>query len=441
MFDVLVIAIAIILAAVIVGIFLTKKLKTEGEIKRLQDELQIVSSENTKLKTQNEFLEMEKDKLNSEINQKSDKILDLSNFNSQIKTENKNLQQKMAENKAELEELQTRFRDSFQNLANEILEDKSKRFTEKNQKNLQELLTPLREKIKEFEEKVENTHKESLKSNISLTEQIKQLQQLNQQISDDANNLTKALKGEVKVQGNWGEVILERILEESGLRKGSEYDTQPSFTDDNRKRLQPDVVVKLPEEKHIIIDSKVSLVAYEKLVAAEEGQEQKKYLKELINSVRSHIKELHKKHYSGIKDLNSPDFVMLFMPIEGSFSLVMQQYNELYRFALEKQIVIVSPTTLLATLRTIAYIWRQENQNKNAMEIARQGGLLYDKFVGFLKDMEKIDVNLKKAREAYSEAEKKLHTGRGNLVSRVEKLKQMGAETPKNIPEKFEHNE
>lgn len=441
MLDIIIIAVAILLAAVILGFFLNRKPKNDQQTQKLREEVQLLHSENTKLKTQKEYLEEQQQKISQQLTEKSDKVLELSNINSQIKTENKNLQQKMAEHKAELEELQTKFKDSFQNLANEILEDKSKRFTEKNQQNLRELLTPLHEKIKEFETKVENTHKENLKSSVSLTEQLKQLQQMNQQISDDANNLTKALKGEVKVQGNWGEVILERILEESGLRKGVEYETQASYTDENRKRLQPDVIIKLPEDKHIVIDSKVSLLAYEKLVAAENEEKQQAYLKELLSSVKSHIKELEKKHYSNIKQINSPDFVLMFMPIEGSFALVMQQDSELYRFALEKQIVIVSPTTLLATLRTISYIWRQENQTKNAMEIARQSGLLYDKFVGFLDDMEKIDTNIKRARNAYDAAAKKLKTGRGNLVGRAEKLRDMGAQSSKKIPEKFANEE
>ncbi|HCX73558.1 MAG TPA: DNA recombination protein RmuC [Candidatus Cloacimonas sp.] len=441
MLDIIIIAVAILLAAVIVGIFLNRKPQNDQQIQKLREEVQLLHSENTKLKTQKEYLEQQQQKLTQQLTEKSDKVLELSNVNSQIKTENKNLQQKMAEHEAELEDLQAKFKDSFQNLANEILEDKSKRFTEKNQQNLRELLTPLHERIKEFETKVENTHKENLKSNISLTEQLKQLQQLNQQISDDANNLTKALKGEVKVQGNWGEVILERILEESGLRKGVEYETQPSYTDENRKRLQPDVVIKLPEDKHIIIDSKVSLLAYEQLVAAENEAKQQAHLKKLLTSVKNHIKELEKKHYSNIQQINSPDFVLMFMPIEGSFALVMQQDSDLYRFALAKQIVIVSPTTLLATLRTISYIWRQENQTKNAMEIARQSGLLYDKFVGFLDDMEKIDTNIKRARNAYDAAINKLSTGRGNLVTRVEKLRDMGAQSSKKIPENFANEE
>lgn len=354
------------------------------------------------------------------------------------KTEQKFLQEKLENQKKELETIQTRFEDSFKNLANEILEDKSKRFTEKNKENISDILKPLQERIKEFESKVENTHKSNLVSNTSLLEQIKNLKELNRQISDDASNLTKALKGDVKMQGNWGEVILERILEESGLRKGIEYQTQVSLQNDEGHRLQPDVIINLPEEKHIIVDSKVSLINYEQLVSAVEPKDKDLSLKALLVSVRAHIDGLSKKHYQNLKGLNSPDFVMIFMPIEGSFSAVFQADNSLYSYALDKQIVITSPSTMLATLRTIAFVWRQENQTRNAQEIARQSGLLYDKFVGFLADLEKIGTNIERSEKSYQDAVKKLSTGRDNLVRKVEKLKELGAKTSKTIPVSFQ---
>jgi len=381
---------------------------------------------------------LELDKLSQENADLTEENKALLIQNSSYKTELRFLQEKLDSQKKELESIQTRFEDSFKNLANEILEDKSERFTKQNQQNISDILKPLQERIKEFETKVDNSHKSNLVSNTSLLEQIKHLKELNKQISDDASNLTKALKGDVKMQGNWGEVILERILEESGLRKGIEYETQVSLNDEEGHRLQPDVVINLPEEKHIIVDSKVSLINYEQLVSATEIKDKEISLKALVASVKAHIDGLSKKHYQNLKGLNSPDFVMIFMPIEGSFSTVFQADNSLYSYALDKQIVITSPSTMLATLRTIAFIWRQENQTRNAQEIARQSGLLYDKFVGFLTDLEKIGTNIERSEKSYQEAVKKLSTGRDNLVRKVEKLKELGAKTSKAIPTSFQ---
>ncbi|MFO7896082.1 MAG: DNA recombination protein RmuC [Candidatus Cloacimonadales bacterium] len=354
---------------------------------------------------------------------------------------NQALTEKLQTQKEEITTIQERFSESFKNLANEILDDKSSRFTKLNQQNLDAILSPLQEKIKEFQSTVRETNEKNLLSNRGLIEQISHLKEMNQQISEEANNLTKALKGDVKTQGNWGEVILERLLEESGLRKGAEYETQNSYTTDNGKRYQPDVIIHLPDAKDIIVDAKVSLVHYEKFAAAETEEQRLRQVKLLTASVKGHIDGLHKKHYHELKELNTPDFVLLFMPIEGSFATVMQYDNQLYKHALEKHIVVVSPSTLLATLRTIAFIWRQENQTKNALEIARQSGALYDKFEGFLSDLEKIGTNVDRAKEAYDKAVNKLKTGRGNLVGRAEKLKKLGAKASKSIAEKFLPNE
>ncbi|MBN1949238.1 MAG: DNA recombination protein RmuC, partial [Candidatus Cloacimonetes bacterium] len=332
-----------------------------------------------------------------------------------------------------------KFTAAFENLANRIFEEKSQKFTQENRSRLDEILDPLRERIREFEQKVDSTNKEHLARNVSLIEQIHNLEKLNRQISEDAENLTKALKGDVKVRGNWGEVILERILEESGLQKGREYETQASFTEEDGSRKQLDVLIKLPEEKYLIIDSKLSLLDYERLVAAEEEAEQQQHLRKLLSSVRTHIEGLYRKHYHDLKEINTPDFVLLFMPIEGCFSVVVQNDQGLYQYALEKHIVIVSPSTLLVTLRTIAFIWRQENQTRNAMEIARQSGNLYDAFVRLLEDLEKIGNSISKADQVYQEAVKRISTGRGNLVSRVENLRQLGAKASKNIPDNFQN--
>ena len=402
------------------------ELKIENHLENLSNE----KSGKALLEKKNEELQEKIDRKQEEISKLEINLLD-------YKNQNKHLAEKLDKQKSEIEEIQNKFTESFKNLANDILEEKSFKFTKLNKENLDSILHPLQEKIKDFQNIIQQTNKENLLSNNSLIEQINYLKEVNKQISEEANNLTKALKGDVKVQGNWGEVILERILEESGLRKGEGYDTQVSFTAEDGKRYQPDAIIHLPDSKDVIVDSKVSLVNYEKFVAAENVQEQEKYLKLLSTSIKSHIDGLHKKHYHEIADINTPDFVLLFMPIEGSFATVMQNDNELYKYALDRHIVIVSPSTLLATLRTIAFIWRQENQTKNALEIARQSGALYDKFVGFLKDLESIGTNVDRAKEAYDKAVNKLKTGRGNLVGRVEKLKKLGAKASKSIEDKF----
>ncbi|MCF7793091.1 MAG: DNA recombination protein RmuC [Candidatus Cloacimonetes bacterium] len=424
-----IIAAAIIIGSVIIGFFL--KSKSGGN-----DEL-IIREERDKLAAQNEILREDLGKKESELSELRENNTNLQSERSKLETLNKNFQEKLDSQKKEIEELQTKFTDAFKNLANEILEEKTKKFTEQNRTNLDELLNPLKEKIKDFESKVEQSNEKNRISHTSLIEQIKNLKELNKKISDDANNLTKALKGDAKMQGNWGEVILERILEESGLRKGIEYDTQVSMTNEEGQRMQPDVVVKLPDNKHLIVDSKVSLVNYERMVSSESEEQKTGYLKALNISVKSHIEGLYKKHYHDLKDVNSPDFVFLFIPIEGVFSILMQNDSTVYQYALNKQIVIVSPSTLLATLRTISFIWRQENQTQHAMEIARQSGNLLDKFYGFLEDLEKIDVNLDRTKKAYDDSIKKLVSGKGNLISRVKKIEELGAKAKKQIPEKF----
>ena len=336
-----------------------------------------------------------------------------------------------------MESLQDKFQIQFKNLANEILEEKTKKFTDQNKINLSEILNPLKEKITEFEKKVESTNKESIERNSALKEQISGLKELNLQITKEAENLTKALKGESKTQGNWGEFILESILEKSGLTKGEQYDVQVSVTNQDGKRLQPDVIIKLPEQKNIIIDSKVSLNAYEKYVNSDEGRDKEIQLKNHLISIRTHIKGLSEKNYQTMYEIGSLDFVLLFMPIEPAFSLAVQHDAELFNDAYDKNIVIVSPSTLIATLRTIASIWRQENQNRNAQEIARQGGQLYDKFVSFAEDLIKVGKNLNTTTESYQEAMKKLSDGKDNLIRKTERIKELGAKTSKNIDQRL----
>ncbi|RIJ45357.1 DNA recombination protein RmuC [Maribellus luteus] len=351
------------------------------------------------------------------------------------KVEYLNLKEKLDTQKAELEELQKKFTTEFENIATKILEKNSEKFTAANQKNIGEVLNPLKEKILLFEKKVEDTYQKGLKDQTELRAELLKLYDLNNRISEEANNLTKALKGDVKKQGNWGEVVLERILERSGLNEGEQgYQKQFSDTTEDGKRIQPDVVINLPDNKHIIIDSKVSLIAYERAVNAETDEQRQKFVKEHLLSLRTHIKGLSEKHYQTASKLNSPDFVLLFIPIEASFSVAVQEDQELFSYAWDQKVVMVSPSTLLATLRTISSIWQQENQTRNAIEIARQSGALYDKFVGFVSDLDKLGNNLNTTRKTYDDAMSKLKDGRGNLIRSVENIRKLGAKATKELP-------
>ncbi len=380
------------------------------------------------------LLEREKTNLENTLTLERQKIIELNSKLSALQSDYNNLQQKLAEQKSEIEELQQKFVKEFENLANKIFEEKSVKFTEQNKEKISEILNPLKEKISEFEKKVEQTNKESIDRLSSLREQLYSLKELNNQMTQEAKNLTEALKGQTKTQGNWGEFILESILEKSGLVKGREYVVQEAITSESGKRFQPDVIVNLPENKSIVIDSKVSLIAYERYISSDNENDKQKALREHILSIRSHLKNLSSKNYQSLYKLNSLDFVLMFMPIEPAFALAVQHDSNLFNDAFEMNIVIVSPSTLLATLRTIASIWRQENQNRNALEIARQAGALYDKFVNFYNDLIEVGRKLDSAKDTYEEAMKKIHDGRGNLIAGVEKMKQLGAKASKSLP-------
>ncbi|MBK5202284.1 MAG: DNA recombination protein RmuC [Prolixibacteraceae bacterium] len=354
-----------------------------------------------------------------------------------LQAEKENLAEKLETQMQEMKKLREKFTIEFENAANKILKQNSEDFTSLNQKNIGEILNPLKEKIQLFEQKVTDTYEKGLKDQTDLKAELKKLRDMNQRISEDADHLTKALKGDVKKQGNWGEVILDRVLEFSGLTEGREYKKQYNIKGEEGQILQPDILIMLPGEKHIIVDSKVSLVAYEKAVNAINDEEQKTYTEEHIRSIRSHIKELNEKHYEKIPGLNTPDFVLLFIPLESSFSAAIQSDNELFAYAWSRKVVIVSPSTLLATLRTIASVWQQENQTRNTLEIAQQGGRLYDKFVNFIKDLEQIGTNIDQTKKNYDAAMNKLQIGRGNLVHSAEKLRELGAKTAKKLPEKY----
>lgn len=391
-------------------------------------------SQLSRLEERNENLSIQLEEAEQEEKQTEQRANEAEKQLAELNADYRNLKERLNEQKDEMKELQERFKDEFENLANKILEEKSKKFTEQNKEKLDQLLKPLGEKMEEFKKKVEETHKEDIKGRSSLEQHLKHLQELNQQMAREAKDLTKALKGESKTQGSWGEVILQRILEKSGLTKGREYEIQEHHTTEDGRRLHPDVVVHLPDEKRLIIDSKVSLTAYERYVSADDDSEQQAALKQHVNSLRSHVKGLSDKNYQDIYGGNSPDFVLMFVPIESAFGLALQYDTDLYYEAFEKNIVIVSPSTLLATLATIDSVWKQEYQNKNAMEIAERGGALYDKFALFVESMQDIGQRIRQTQESYDQAMTRLSTGQGNVVRQVEMLKELGAKAGKSLP-------
>ncbi len=347
-----------------------------------------------------------------------------------------NLRQKLEDQKEEVADLQEKFTKEFENLANKILDEKSLKFTEQNQKNIKHILIPLQEKIQLFEKKVEESQKENISIHSALREQLLNLQNQNLKITKEAENLTKALKGDSKMQGNWGELVLERVLEKSGLEKDREYTVQQSFKKEDGSRVLPDVVINLPDGKKMIIDSKVSLTDYERFVNAEE-EFQESHLKSHIQSLQKHVDQLSSKKYEDLYDMESPDFVLMFVPIETAFSVAINQDPALYNKAFEKNIVIVTPSTLLATLRTIDTMWNNEKQQRNAIEIARQAGALYDKFEGFVTDLTRVGKKMDEAKNEYRGAMNKLVEGRGNIITSIEKLKKMGAKAKKSLPDKI----
>jgi DNA recombination protein RmuC len=395
----------------------------------------LLRNNSVKLEERNRITDQQNKESETLLNEEREKVLQLNSKLSSLQADYSNLQTKLLEQKEEVEKLQEKFTKEFEILANKIFDEKTSKFSEQSKSNLQEILDPLKERITEFQNKVEESNKESIDRNAALRQQLTSLKEMNLQMSTDAQNLVKALKGDTKAQGDWGEIQLERILERSGLRKGEEYVVQESYTDESGSRKRPDVIVNLPEEKKIIIDSKVSLVDYERFVSAENDEQSNMHLKSFIGSVKKHVKELSGKNYQGLFDHGSLDFVLMFVPIEPAFSLAVQYGDNLYVEAYDKNIIIVSPTTLLATLRTIANIWKQEHQNQNVLEIAKQSGALYDKFVGFVDDLVDVGSRMDQAKKSYVTAMNKLTDGSGNLVNRAEKIKLLGAKTSKSLPQ------
>ncbi|MBC3847118.1 DNA recombination protein RmuC [Winogradskyella echinorum] len=390
-----------------------RQLQLNNNISELKQTVEKIESEREEIRREKDFLNTELSRRNSEF---------------------ENLQQQNLKRDEELAKQQEQLRKDFELMASKILDEKSEKFTLQNKENIKNILNPLEEKIKTFEKKVEDTQKESISMHSALKEQLLGLKDLNQQMALEATNLTRALKGDSKMQGNWGELVLERVLEKSGLEKDREYFVQQNFQREDGSRVMPDVVLHLPDNKKMIIDSKVSLTDYERMVNADDDQ-RALFLKAHVNSIKKHVDQLSAKNYQDLYDIESPDFVLMFIPIEPAFAVAINEDNSLYNKAFEQNIVIVTPSTLLATLRTIDTMWNNEKQQQNAIEIAKQAGALYDKFEGLVTDLTGVGKKIDAAKTDYSAAMNKLVEGKGNLISRVEKIKKMGAKAKKALPE------
>ncbi|MFK7798016.1 MAG: DNA recombination protein RmuC [Aureispira sp.] len=375
------------------------------------------------------------ERLEQQIDDKEIECIDLNKALAAQEQVVQHQKEKLQEQQGHLQQIQEQLRLEFAHTANTLLEEKSQKFTAQNQQNLTALLDPLKDKIKHFEQQVAHFYGDESKQRVTLQEQIRQLTALNQEMNIETRNLTRALKGEAKTQGNWGELILERLLEKSGLRKDLEYSTQQSFRTEEGKRQLPDLILNLPNKKHLIIDSKMSLTAYERFSSATTDTAADKALQEHLTSIKNHVKELSRKKYQQINQLNSLDFVLMFVPLEAAYALALQNDHQLFYQAFEQNVIIVSPMTLLTTTRTIANVWQQENQNRNAVVIADKAGKMYDKFVGFTEDLQKLGNKIRAVEVEYNEAMKKLQYGRGNLVSKAAQLKELGAKTSKQLPE------
>jgi DNA recombination protein RmuC len=351
--------------------------------------------------------------------------------------QNRSLQENLRQQKEETLQLQKQMQTEFRNLANDLLEEKSRKFTQINEERLSTLLAPLRDKISDFRSKLEQTFHEDTRERASLKKEIEQLMRLNQQVSQDALRLTNALKGDSKTQGDWGELQLELILEKAGLEKNVHYSSQAGFNGQGGKAQRPDYIIHLPDNKHLVLDAKVSLTAYESYFNTEDTTERARFLKDHLGSIYRHMKTLSEKNYQQLYQINQPDYVIMFVPLEPALSAALREDVRIFEKCLEKNIVLVSSSTLMATLRTISYLWKQENQNRHVAEIARQSGKLYDKFVGFIEDLQKIEGSLNAAHNHYQQAINKLSQGKGNLVGRAEKLRELGASTAKSIPQEL----
>ena len=409
----------ITLISIFIGFFLGKslaKLKFERKHAALEE--------------RNSFLDRSLNETNDELKNTQLEKEALIASKTRLATELKNSDEKIAKNKEELNTIQEKFTKEFENLANKILEEKSTKFTEQNKLNITSILNPLKEKIEGFEKKVSESQKESVGMHSALKEQLNSLKDLNLQMSKEAINLTKALKGDSKAQGDWGETQLEILLEKANLAKDIHFTTQGGYRDEDGRLKKPDFIINLPDKRHLIVDSKVSLTNYEAYFNADDEEQKKIHLKKHIESIRKHIRELSEKKYESLYEINAPDYVLMFVPIEPAYLLALNNNNSLYLEALDKNVVMVSTSTLLATLSTVSSMWRQENQKKNVLEIANQAGRLYDQFVNLTDDLIKVGTQLKTVQGSYDTSMKKL-TGKGNLVKKVEKIRELGAKTSK----------
>jgi DNA recombination protein RmuC len=415
----LLIYLIITLTSVFIGLFLGKNLV------KLK-----FKSKHAALNERNNFLNQSLNDANDDLKSTQLEKEDLIASKTRLATELKNSEQRIAKNKEELNTIQEKFTKEFENLANKILEEKSTKFTEQNKLNITSILNPLKEKIEGFEKKVSESQKESVGMHSALKEQLNNLKDLNLQMSKEAINLTKALKGDSKAQGDWGETQLEILLEKANLAKDIHFTTQGGYRDEDGRLKKPDFIINLPDKRHLIVDSKVSLTNYEAYFNADDEEQQKFHLKKHIESIRKHIRELSEKKYESLYEINAPDYVLMFVPIEPAYLLALNNNNSLYLEALDKNVVMVSTSTLLATLSTVSSMWRQENQKNNVLEIANQAGRLYDQFVNLTDDLIKVGTQLKTVQGSYDTSMKKL-TGKGNLVKKVEKIRELGAKTTK----------
>jgi DNA recombination protein RmuC len=432
----IIIGIALIVALILIWMKLNKTSdKPENmELDELRQRAAKLLEEKITAESKVSMLEEQAKSSSIALKEKEETIVSLNRQVAGLGTENQRLITDLQEKQKAIEESEDKLRTAFKNLANEILEEKTQKFTEQNRVKLDEILKPLGEKIANFEKKVDEAYHKESNERFSLVNEIKRLAELNQQISQEASNLTQALKGQAKTRGNWGEIILESILEKSGLVKDREYFVQQSFTNAEGKRLQPDVLVSYPGERTVIIDSKVSLNAYERYASAEIKEEQDAALREHVQAIRNHVNDLSSKNYQDIYPIKSLDFVMMFLPIEPAYMLAVQADPNLWNYAYDRRILLISPTNLIAALKMIVNLWRVEYQNKNAVEIARQSGELYDKFKGFVDDLEDIGKKINATRNSYDDAMNKLSEGKGNLIRRAEKIKELGAKTSKELP-------
>lgn len=444
-----------IIVALLAGFFAAYALlssRSRSKQKELEEAMQAMEKEKLGLLAEKERqvavlddrllgLNTEKERLTTEFNALRAELSEKNSSMARLQAIQEQMQEKLENQKKELAELQQRFAVEFENLANKLFKQHSQEFMQTSGKNLNDLITPLKDRLQTFEKKVQDAYDLETRDKISLKQEVKSLFELNRKLSEDAENLTKALKGDTKKQGNWGEIVLERVLERSGLTKGVEFDTQMSTRGEDGQLLRPDVVIRLPENKHLIIDSKVSLLAYENFISSEAQADKDRFMRQHVDSIRTHIKGLSEKSYQAAGEFDTPDFVLLFLPIESAFSAALQTDPELFSYAWERKIVMVSPTTLLATLKTVSSIWKQEKQTQNALEIARQGGNLYDKFVSFIEDIQKLGNQLNTVQKTYDEVNKKLVSGSGNLVGRAEKLRKLGIKVGKVLPAQYMLNE